>query len=379
MASSPTPSSPHAPRGGTPDPCRTGSPKFDPNAAAAPGSGIFGLSQRREAAGIVLIPVPFDATTSYGGGASAGPQAILAASMQVDLLDHHFGLVYERSGGIHLAEAPEWVLESSRRARALAAPIIEKGGADEGDAAAVREIDAAGDRVNAHVHAEVARVLAEGKVPGLVGGDHSTPYGAIRASAEHVAALARRGDAGAKAGLGILHIDAHYDLRRAFEGFRWSHASIMRNVLEDTPASLLPRLVSVGIRDYCPEERDFAQGSGGRVRTYFDADVQAELDEGGRFGAVCDRIMADLPECIYVSFDIDGLDPALCPGTGTPVPGGLPFNRAAALLAAVSRAGKRAIGFDLVEVCPSSTETEWDANVGARILYKMCGMASRTP
>ncbi|MFT3687190.1 MAG: agmatinase family protein [Phycisphaerales bacterium] len=344
---------------------------FDPNAAASPDAGIFGLTFARDDAGIVLLPVRFDATTSYGGGASAGPEAIFDASMQVDLLDHHFGLVYE--AGLHMSEAPEWVAEISKRARGQAEGIIAKGGADESDAALIKEIDAAGDKINAWTYEQTAAVLKDGKVPGLIGGDHSTPYGAIRACAEHVAALAKKGDKDAALGLGILHIDAHWDLRESFEGFKWSHASIMRNVMEEI--SGVTRLVSVGIRDYCPEEKDFADSSSGRVRTYFDADVHAKLDDGVKWSDLCAKIVADLPPCVYVSFDIDGLDPSLCPGTGTPVPGGLSFSRAASLLAAVKSAGKRVIGFDLVEVCPVSDESEWDANVGARVLYKMCGMA----
>lgn len=350
---------------------------FDPNAAAEPGAGIFGLPHSRDEAKIVLLPVPFDATTSYGGGAAAGPAAILAASMQVDLLDHHFGLVYQH--GIHLADAPEPISDASRTARDLAAPIIERGRPLPEDAAALRQIEEAGDDVNAHTHDEFLRILRAGKIPGLVGGDHSTPYGAIRAGAEHLAHLAKHGDADAAQGLGILHIDAHFDLRLAFEGFRWSHASIMRNVMHDVKG--VTRLVPVGIRDYCPEELDYARQSGGRIRPHFDADIHAALDDGTPFSRICDAILADLPPCIHISFDIDGLDPALCPGTGTPVPGGLSFNRAAALLAAVRRAGKRVIGFDLVEVSPAPSvdpdaPSEWDANVGARLLYKLCGLAS---
>jgi agmatinase len=363
----------------TADPSRSSKP-FDPNAAADPDAGIFGLACSFAESSVVLLPVPFDATTSYGGGASAGPDAVLAASMQVDLLDHHFGLIYER--GIHLLEAPDWIIHASRTARALAEPIIARGGTDDSPAsvAAIADVNAAGDRINAHTYNQFSALLAESKTPGLLGGDHSTPYGAIRACADHLASLAKQGDTQAKQGLGILHIDAHFDLRKAFEGFRWSHASIMRNVLDDTPAALISRLVSVGIRDYCPEERDYARDSGGRVRTWFDADLSAALDDAQPFSALCARILADLPPCIYVSFDIDGLDPSLCPGTGTPVPGGLSFNRAAALLHAARKAGKRIIGFDLVEVCPApspaDTPSEWDANVGARILYKLCGLAT---
>lgn len=341
---------------------------FDPDAAAKPGSGIFGLECTREDAGIVLIPVPFDATTSYGGGASTGPAAILAASAQVDLFDHQFGRVYER--GLFMEEAPAWIIELSRRARALAAPIIERGGAAEGDPsddAAVAEVNAASDRINAHVYEQTMRVLREGKSPGVVGGDHSTPFGAIRACAEWV-------DSNKGGGLGILQIDAHMDLREAFEGFRWSHASIMWNVLNEVPG--VTKLVQVGIRDYGEGEQRAGAAQGPRVETHFDFDWFTRMARGERLHDLCAQAVKALPQHVYVSFDIDGLDPSLCPGTGTPVAGGLAFHAAAVLLETLARSGKRVVGFDLNEVCPHpGRQDEWDANVGARVLYKVCGAA----
>jgi agmatinase len=346
---------------------------FDPDAAAQPGTGIFGLPFTRDEAGIILLPVPFDATTSYGGGASAGPEAILAASAQVDLLDHQFGRIYER--GIYMQDPEPWIIELSRHARALAAPIIERGGADESDPAdqkILAEVNAACERINAYVYEQTRRVLAEGKVPGLVGGDHSTPFGAIRACAEHAGVK----EAG---GLGILQIDAHMDLREAFEGFIWSHASIMWNVLDKIPG--VTRLVQVGIRDYGEGEQRISDeartGSGEkRIITHHDYDWFLRQSRGERLEALCQEAVAALPQNVYISFDIDGLDPSLCPGTGTPVAGGLPFHTASLLLHTLARSGKRIVGFDLNEVCPHpAREDEWDANVGARVLYKLCGVA----
>ncbi|MBX3386627.1 MAG: arginase family protein, partial [Phycisphaeraceae bacterium] len=326
---------------------------FDPNAAAAPDSGIFGLpahSSENDDARIVLVPCPFDATTSYGGGASAGPSAILEASKQVDLLDHHFGDVY--AAGIRMLIIPEAIETLSRDARALAEPIIARGGAEDTDAdrEAVARIDDACRACNEYTHDEFLRALRAGATPGLIGGDHSTPYGAIRACCEHLAHLASHGDAEAAGGLGILHVDAHMDLRRSFEGFRFSHASIMRNVLTDLPG--VTKLVSVGIRDYCREELDYARAHPDRVRIHFDVDLCGAQWSGTPWPTLMDRVVAELPACVYVSFDIDGLDPSLCPHTGTPVPGGLSFNQAAALLVALARSKKRVIGFDLNEVCP---------------------------
>jgi agmatinase len=329
---------------------------FDPNAAASVDSGIFGLPPDESAAAVVLVPVPFAATVSYGGGAERGPEAILAASRQVDLFDLQFGRIYH--AGIHLRPALPEIMAWHEAAREAAAPIIAAGGAKARDGA-VAAVDAAGARVNRHVYEATMAVLAAGKVPGIVGGDHSVPFGSIQACAER------------HPGLGILHLDAHADLRVAYEGFQWSHASIMDNVLRDVPG--VSRLVQVGIRDFCEQEFDSIQGSRGRVVTHFDLEWQRRRAVGETFDRLCREAIDALPPTVYVSVDIDGLDPALCPSTGTPVPGGLQFGEAVHLLATLAKSGRRIVGFDLVEVAPGSTE--WDANVAARLLYKLCGAA----
>ncbi|MGB3969170.1 MAG: arginase family protein, partial [Planctomycetota bacterium] len=207
-----------------------------------------------------------------------------------------------------------------------------------------------------------AALFAAGKIPGIVGGDHSVPFGAIAAAAER------------HPGLGILHVDAHADLRVAYEGFRWSHASIMDNVLRDVPG--VQRLVQVGIRDFGGQELAAITGSGGRVVTHFDLQWQRRRFAGTTFDALCREAIDALPRTVWISFDIDGLDPALCPHTGTPVPGGLQFAEAAHLIGVLAQSGRRIVGFDLVEVAPG--DDEWDANVGARLLYKLCGAALHT-
>lgn len=331
---------------------------FDPDAAASPDSGIFGLDTPRGDAQIVLVPVPFAATVSYGGGAEHGPAAMLAASHQVDLFDHHFGRVYE--AGIHLLDTDPAVVEAHDRARALAGPILAAGGVSAGDPQ-VREVDAAGEVVNRSVRAQVETLLDEGRIVGVLGGDHSVPFGAIAAAAE-------RGP------LGILHFDAHADLRDAYEGFRWSHASIMHNVLAGCPG--VQRLVQVGIRDYGEGEVRAIHRSEGRIVTHFDAEWQRRRFAGVAFDAIVDEVLQALPHRVWISFDIDGLDPSLCPNTGTPVPGGLQFGEAAHLLHRLAESGREIAGFDLVEVAPG--DDEWDANVGARVLYKLCGAAMRS-
>jgi agmatinase len=333
---------------------------FDPSAAAQPGSGVFGLPHSEAEAAVVLVPVPFEATTSYGGGTARGPEAILEASRQVDLFDVETGRPYE--AGIHMVEAPDEIARLDRAGRAAAQPVIAAGGVIGGRpelARAVAEVDDACERVNAWVEGRVTGLLAAGKRVGLVGGDHSTALGCI-------AAHARR-----YPGLGLLHVDAHADLRVAFEGFTFSHASIVYNAAERLPE--ISRIVQVGLRDLSEEEHAYAAASRGRVVQHHDADLARARFEGESWAAQARRIVEPLPRDVYVTFDVDGLDPTLCPHTGTPVPGGLSFQEAAFLLGAIVRSGRRVVGFDLVEVAPGPDGGEWDGNVGARLLYKLIG------
>jgi len=331
---------------------------FDPNAAADPSAGVFGLPHRPEDAGVVLVPVPWEATTSYRPGTARGPSAILAASHQVDLFDVETGAPY-RAGIAMLDEADE-VRAWNAEARALAEQVIAVGG-EIGDDPALRDalarVNARSEQVNAWVERSSETWLEAGKLVGVVGGEHSVPFGLI-------AALARR-----HPGLGVLHLDAHADLRNAYEGFAWSHASIMHNVLARLPG--VGRLVQVGIRDLCEAEVELIDAAKGRVVTWFDAALAARRFGGESWASLCEAIVRDLPSQVYVSFDVDGLDPALCPHTGTPVPGGLSFAEASFLVGAVARSGRRIVGFDLNEVAPGPDE--WDANVGARMLYKLIG------
>lgn len=331
---------------------------FDPDAPAAQGSGIFGLTTSREDAQVVLVPVPFAATVSYGGGAEKGPAAILQASHQVDLYDWHFGRIYE--AGIHLLPPDPLVVAAHGPARAAVEKMLAEDPAKT-PAEVVREVDAAGALVNESLRKTVEPLLDEGRIVGVIGGDHSIPFAAIAAAA-------------ARQPIGILHIDAHADLRVAYEGLQWSHASIMHNVLASCPG--VERLVQIGIRDYSEGELRASQDQGGRVVTHFDADWQERRFQGATFDQLVIEAMEVLPDCVWVSVDIDGLDPSLCPNTGTPVPGGLQFGEVAHLLKRLAASGRRIVGFDLVEVAPGADE--WDANVAARLLYKLCGAAVRS-
>jgi len=330
---------------------------FDPNAAASADSGIFGLPCGLQDSAIAFLPVPWEVTTSYGGGTAGGPRAIREASRQVDLFDADVLRPYE--AGLFLLEEPAGLRRENARFRKLAVRIIARGGRIGGDRRlrdALEKINAGCARMNDLVTAHTRQLLQDGKIPAIIGGDHSVPFGAIRAAAEKHPAF------------GILHFDAHSDTRQAYEGFEWSHASIMFNVLEHVGAA--QKLVQVGIRDFCEAEFDYGRRRKDRVRVFTDAELACRKMKGVTWDRIARQIVAELPRKVWISFDIDALDPRLCPHTGTPVPGGLDFNEANHVLRVLAGSGRTIIGFDLCEVAPGP-DGEWDANVGARLLYKL--------
>lgn len=337
--------------------------KFDPNAAADKNSGIFGLAETRQSSTLCLLPVPWDVTTSYRPGTSRGPEAILNASLQVDLYDRELGVSYVP--GIYMFPIPQQITKINATMRKKAETVIKTGGRiTKQNKKNLMDVNKACHLLNDFVYSQTLTLLSEGKKVGVIGGDHAVPYGAIRAMGEH------HGD------FGILHFDAHSDLRDAYEGFQHSHASIMNNVIRDF--SFVKKLVQVGIRDFCEQEVEFGRTHSERIKIYYDSDLTSRLLDGARWSDLCREVVAQLPRKVYVSFDIDGLQPALCPHTGTPVPGGLTLHQAVHMIGEVRKQQKEIIGFDLVEVAPNLKDKtdEWDANVGARLLYKICGLAS---
>ncbi len=337
---------------------------FDPNSAPDEDSGVFGLPHQEKDAALVLVPVPWEATTSYGGGTSNGPRAILEASGQIDLFDGEVHKPYEP--GIFMRPESKDVRAWNKKAKAEAQKIIAKGGRVDGNRklqASLKTVNELSETLNDWVYAQTKELQAAGKIVGLVGGDHSVPLGAFKAAAERHGAF------------GLLHFDAHSDTRDAYEGFVYSHASIMRNALDRIPK--IEKIVQVGIRDYCEQEQAYIDRLGPRAKVFFDRDLARARFEGRPWSETVDEIVNALPEKVWITFDIDGLDPQLCPSTGTPVPGGLQFNEAVYLLGRVARSGRTILGFDLVEVAPGPTE--WDANVAMRLLYKLCAwtMVSR--
>ncbi|MEO6306103.1 MAG: agmatinase family protein [Bacteroidia bacterium] len=336
---------------------------FDANGIGQLNDGMFGLPFTLEESETVLIPVPWEVTVSYGGGTAQGPEAILNASYQVDLYDPIVKDAWHK--GIAMDEISTEVKEKSLALRKSAEEYIEAlaQGADEKN----NDLKNISEKIkkeclwlNDWVKNRVLHFLNKNKYVGLIGGDHSTPLGMMQA-------LSTKYD-----NFCVLQIDAHADLRNAYEGFEFSHASIMYNALK---IKQVEKLVQVGIRDYCEEELNLINNNKGRVKTFFDRDIKYAQYNGDSWNRICDRIVNELPQNIYLSFDIDGLDPKLCPNTGTPVAGGFETEQILFLLEKVVKSGRKIIAFDINEVTPGPEGDEWDANVAARLLYRIANMA----
>ncbi len=333
---------------------------YDPSGVGRVGA-LFGLPFDYDSANLIVIGVPWEVTVSYGAGTARGVKALLNASSQLDLFDFDNPDGWKQ--GIFMLPISHEILDKSDRLRQDATQIIdhlETGASLTSELSQLLEtINRACESLNLWVFDQVKGAIADGKRVALIGGDHSVPLGCLKAMAsEH-------------SNFGILHIDAHADLRDAYEGFQFSHASIMFNALKLPQIS---KLVQVGIRDVCLDEVNLIRGSEGRISTYFDPMLKEKLYAGVPWLDVCKQIVSELPHEVYISVDVDGLDSKLCPNTGTPVPGGLELEQIFCLFREVVNSRRKIIGFDVVEV----GNAEWDGNVAARTAYKLCNLMDLT-
>jgi len=332
---------------------------FNPNSKSTTSSGIFGLPHAEDDSKIVYIPIPWDVTTSYIDGTSKGPKAILKASDQIDFFDLEYGEAYKC--GLYMQKEKAWIKNLNKVTRPIAEDVIdapeEKILKNKALQNKLAKVNAASKKLNLGIEALCLEKLDSGQIPVVVGGDHSVPYGAVSAYAKKYKSF------------GILHFDAHSDTRESYMGFEHSHASIMRNISENIPQ--VKKITQVGIRDFCNEEYEYIEGLK-KFKVFYDIDMQRQKLDGLKFSRIAKDIVKTLPKHVYISFDIDGLDPRFCPNTGTPVPGGLDYQEVLYILKEIVGSGRKIIGFDLVEVCPSKLKSdEWDANVGMRLLYKL--------
>jgi agmatinase len=332
---------------------------YDPSSVGVDNGNLLGLPFDYDSAQIIVFGIPWEVTVSYRAGTAAGPQAVLKASRQLDIFDFDYPDGWQH--GIFMAEMPTLIEQKNVEMRPLAQKIIEQLERGEPIAAdphlvdLLATINQASETVNQWLFDQAQTAMSQGKQVAVIGGDHSVPLGYLQALATRYS------------NFGILHIDAHADLRDAYEGFQYSHASIMFNALQ---LPQITKIVQVGIRDLCHDEVNLIRQSQGRLVPYYDPMLKQQLYAGVTWIDLCKQMVAELPQHVYISFDVDGLDPKLCPDTGTPVPGGLELEQTFCLFREVVNSGRQIIGFDLSEVGAA----EWDGNVGARAVYKLCNL-----
>jgi len=261
----------------------------------------------------VILPAPYDFSTTYQGGTRWGPRALLAASRNMELWDDELGAIHKH--GIHTLPELE---PTALGPEAMAARVEEA----------------------------VAWILERGKLPVMLGGEHSLTAGAVRAAAKRHSKLS------------VLQLDAHADMRDTYLDSRFSHACVMRRVREQVPAT------SVGIRSLSEEEAQHLKQHPAPIWS-----VRQFRALNGNW----DPILKTLTDEVFVTFDLDALDPGILPGTGTPEPGGLDWYEAVDLLAAVARRA-RIVGFDVVELAPLPGQVASDF-LAARLTYRMIGLA----
>jgi len=262
-----------------------------------------------------VLPVPYEKTVSYGHGTALGPGSIIAASGQLERWD---GASDTGAEGIYT-----W-------------PAIDCSGEPK--------------RLIADIAVAVARILALGKLPVVLGGEHTVTWGVIQGYFQ----------AGVR-DFGVVQIDAHADLRDAYEGDPLSHASVMRRIVE----AGIP-LVQLGIRAFCEEEVEARKKHG--VIAYDAADIVPK-------GVDRIELPKDFPANVFFTLDVDGIDPSVLPATGTPVPGGLGWYQTLGLFESVARQ-RRIIGFDVMEFAPIAGFHAFDF-AAALLTYKLMGIVQR--
>ena len=262
------------------------------------------------AAQVALIPVPYDSTTSFRSGSRDGPEAMIVASYGLE--DYDFELELDVSEiGIHTTGAVEPHMAGP-------GPMTER----------IKDV--------------VASYLKEGKTVGLLGGEHSITIGSVQAHIE------------AYPSLSVLYLDAHADLRDEYMGTPFGHASAARRAYERCPVTL------AGIRSLCPEEHDFIRKNDIPV-WYWDPNSSP------------DSVLDTLSDTVYVSVDLDVLDPALMPAVGTPEPGGMTWHQLVTLLSKVVES-RRIVGFDVCELAPADGPPAC-SYTAAKLVYKLVALA----
>lgn len=324
---------------------------FNPSDIGVNNGNIFGFPYKKDAAQIHILPIAWEATASFGRGCALSYEAIRQASIQLDFYDDK-GAFWKIPVYMHEALGGMLNNQVAQKAANLI-NHLENGGQILDRKEEFEEINAVSTSLNALVEEHCDGLIKQGKKIIILGGDHSVPLGLIRAL-------------GKDQSFGILHFDAHADLRPGYEGFTYSHASIMYHARQ---LSNVESITSIGLRDISPEEAEIIRNDP-HINVYSDKYIANQRLDLRPFSAVIEEIIEKLPKKIYLSFDVDCLNPSLCPNTGTPVPGGLNWHEIQAILDALYHSDIDIIGADLCE----TGNHPWDAQVSARLLYQFVGL-----
>jgi agmatinase len=326
---------------------------FNPSNIGVNNGNIFGFPYGKDTAHIHILPIAWEATASFGRGCAKSYQAIRQASLQLDFYDEK-GAFWKTP--VYMQEGLGEILNNRAAQKATdLIDFLENGGQILDRTVDFDEINALSKALNSLVEETCHDLIKQGKKIIILGGDHSVPLGLIKALDNNQS-------------FGVLHFDAHADLRPGYEGFTYSHASIMHH------ARQLPNvesITSIGLRDISPEEAEIIRNDT-HIDAYSDKWLSTQRLNSRPFSAVINEILEKLPKKIYLSFDVDCLDPSLCPNTGTPVPGGLTWHEIQAFIDALYHSDIDIIGADLCE----TGNHPWDAQVSARILYQFIGLLS---
>ncbi len=309
---------------------------------AASNAGWFGCQV--DQGPLAIIEVAFDATSSHRRVAAAGPAAMRQASHQVELT-----LIDGRCPAAASLQAESLDVAALNQEAGQAMRAHRQHG--DADVQQAQRVDQLAGQVDEALRQRLAALWANDTRVVVLGGDHGAVFGGLDAAAGHFSDL------------GVLQIDAHADLRVAYEGVQASHASVMHRLLSAHPG--LP-LVQVGLRDLGAGEVERIAHTPNITAFYDEALVQQQF-LGMPWAEQARAIIEALPSRVWLSLDIDGLDPSLCPHSGTPVPGGLTYYQACDLLDRVRRSGRELVGADLSEVAGDP----YDALIGARLLYRL--------
>ena len=340
------------------------SKKFDPNGAIPDNGNYFGIPLEPDEAALVLISAPWDLSLKVRNGSSFAPDAIIEASRTVDFFEPMAPNSWRK--GIATAPIDYTIQDMSHRLRSDAERVVKvydrQGGTHFDNLVyerSLRRVNEGFATLNANIYDQSKCWLQKGKIVGLVGGDQSVAYGHIRAVAEHHGSI------------GVLHIDSSCNLKSCHQGFEYSHASVMHNVLRDVEQ--VECLVGVGVRAFSPEEWERAEQDK-RIKLFTGQSIWSRHFEGVLWSTIADEIVESLPENVYVSLDINGLTIECSPHNGMVVAGGVRFPEVIYLLGKIVDSGRRIVGFDLSEVVPDMDD-KTDASIASRLLYNLCSMA----